>query len=81
MPRSLALTNPGQSLAVDTVADLSIINFFYYGIETRTPVITEVEVVLARDEATNAREVILTSEVLNLNGIVFSTLSNSIVEI
>jgi hypothetical protein len=81
MARSLVLTNSLQSLAIDTVTDLSLVKFFYRGIETRDPVVTEVEVVIARNESTNAREVLLTSELVNLNGFVFSTLLNSVLEI
>jgi hypothetical protein len=81
MARSLSLTNGLQSLAVETVADLSLVKFSYLGNETPEPLISEVEVVIARDEGTNAREVLSTSAVLNLNGFIFSTLSNSVVEI
>jgi hypothetical protein len=81
MARALVLTNAEQSLAVETVADLSLVKFFYFGTETREPIVTEVEVVIARDEITNAREVLLTSELVNLNGFVFSTLTNSVLEI
>jgi hypothetical protein len=81
MARALVLTNAEQSLAVETVADLSLVKFFYFGTETRIPVVREVEVVVARNETTNAREVALTSDLVNLNGFVFSTLSNSVLEI
>jgi hypothetical protein len=81
MARSLLLTNSGQSLSVETVTDLSLAKFFYKNVQTRDFVITEVEVVIARDETTNEREVLLTSELVNLNGFVFSTLSNSVLEI
>jgi hypothetical protein len=81
MARALVLTNAEQSLAVETVADLSLVKFFYSSVETRIPVVTEAEVVVARNETTNDREVLLTSELVNLNGFVFSTLSNSVLEI
>jgi hypothetical protein len=81
MARALVLTNPEGSLAVETVADLSLVKFFYLNTETRETVVTEVEVVVARNETTNAREVLLTSELVNLNGFVFSTLLNSVLEI
>ena len=81
MARSLLLTNSGQSLSVETVTDLSLAKFFYKNVQTRDFVITEVEVVIARDEITNEREVLFTSELVNLNGFVFSTLSNSVLEI
>jgi hypothetical protein len=80
MARSLLLTNSGQSLSVETVTDLSLVKFFYKNVQTRDFVITEVEVVIARDETTNEREALFTSELVNLNGFVFSTLSNSVLE-
>jgi hypothetical protein len=81
MARALSLTNASQSLGIDTVTDLSIAKFSYPNTETREPVITEVEVVIARNESTNAREILLTSQLVNLNGFVFSTLVNSVLEV
>ena len=81
MARSLVLTNAEQSLAIATVTDLSLVKLFYLSLETREPVITEAEVVVARNETTNDREILLTSELVNLNGFVFSTTSNSVLEI
>jgi hypothetical protein len=79
MARSLSLTNAAQSLAIETILDLSIVKFFYLVTETGGPVTAEV--VVARDEITNDRELILTSELVSLNGFVFSTLLNSVLEI
>jgi hypothetical protein len=79
MARSLSLTNAAQSLAIETILDLSIVKFFYLVTETSGPVTAEV--VVARDEITNDRELILTSELVSLNGFVFSTLLNSVLEI
>jgi hypothetical protein len=81
MARSLLLTNAEQSLAVETVADLSLVNFRYLNVENRVFIATEVEVVVARNETTNDREILLTSDLVNLNGFVFSTLLNSVLEI
>jgi hypothetical protein len=81
MARSLLLTNAEQSLAVETVTDLSLVKFSYLNVENRDFIATEVEVVVARNEVTNDREILLTSELVNLNGFVFSTLLNSVLEI
>jgi hypothetical protein len=81
MARALVLTNPEQSLSISTVTDLSLVKFSYLNTETREPIVTEVEVVVARDEVTSAREVLPVSGLVNLNGFVFSTLLNSVLEI
>ena len=81
MARSLVLTNAEQSLAIATVTDLSLVKLFYLSLETREPVITEAEVVVARNETTTDREILLTSQLVNLNGFIFSTTANSVLEI
>ena len=74
MAKSLVLTTPEQSLSVDTIADLSIVKVVYADT-------TENENIIERNEITNDRQLTPTANLLNLNGFVFSTLSNSVVEI
>jgi hypothetical protein len=74
MAKSLVLTTAEQSLSVDTIADLSIVNVVYADT-------TENENIIERNENTSDRQLVPTSNLLNLNGFVFSTLSNSVVEI
>jgi len=74
MAKSLVLTTAEQSLSVDTIADLSIVKVVYADT-------TENENIIERNEITNDRQLTPTANLLNLNGFVFSTLSNSVVEI
>ena len=74
MAKSLVLTTAEQSLSVDTIADLSIVKVVYADT-------TENENIIERNESTSDRQLTPTSNLLNLNGFVFSTLSNSVVEI
>ena len=74
MAKSLVLTTAEQSLSVDTIADLSIVKVVYADK-------TENENIIERNESTSDRQLVPTSNLLNLNGFVFSTLSNSVVEI
>ena len=74
MAKQLVLTTAEQSLSVDTIADLSIVKVVYADT-------TENENIIERNESTNDRQLVPTSNLLNLNGFVFATLSNSVVEI
>jgi len=74
MAKSLVLTTAEQSLSVDTIADLSVVKVVYADT-------TENENIIERNENTNARQLVPTSNLLNLNGFIFATLSNSVVEI
>jgi hypothetical protein len=74
MAKSLVLTTAEQSLAVSTISDLSIVKVVYADT-------TENENIIERNESTNDRQLVPTSNLLNLNGFIFATLSNSVVEI
>jgi len=74
MAKSLVLTTAEQSLSVDTVADLSIVKVLYADT-------TENENIIERNESTSDRQLVPTSNLLNLDGFVFATQSNSVVEI
>ena len=74
MAKSLVLTTAEQSLSVDNIADLSVVNVIYADA-------TENENIIERNESTNDRQLVPTSNLLNLNGFVFATLINSVVEI
>lgn len=74
MAKSLVLTTAEQSLSVDNIADLSIVKVVYADT-------TENENIIERNESTSDRQLTPTANLLNLNGFVFSTLSNSVVEI
>jgi len=74
MAKSLVLTTAEQSLSVNTIADLSIVNVIYADT-------TENENIIERNEISSLRQLTPTANLLNLNGFVFATLSNSVVEI
>ena len=74
MAKSLVLTTAEQSLSVDTIADLSVVKVVYADA-------TEDQSIIERNESTSDRQFVPTSNLLNLNGFVFATLSNSVVEI
>ena len=74
MAKQLVLTTAEQSISVDTIADLSVVKVIYADT-------TEVENIIERNESTNDRQLVPTSNLLNLNGFIFATLSNSVVEI
>ena len=74
MAKSLQLATAEQSLSIDAIADLSVVKFVYADT-------TENENIIERNESTNGRQLVPTSNLLNLNGFIFATLSNSVVEI